>query len=64
MSGVFLCCTANSTMFTTCCSCAILPNEQQCPKCKEYIYPYYDKSDAKRSDYVVEDLRWKYAHKK
>lgn len=33
MPSVFLCSPTNSTMFTTCCQCAICDDQRCCPKC-------------------------------
>ncbi len=32
----------NSTLFTTCCGCAICANEALCPSCKKEIMPRED----------------------
>jgi len=40
MPTVFLCSSTNSTMFTTCCECAICNDQQYCPRCKQEITPY------------------------
>lgn len=42
MSTVFYCSPYNSTHFTTCCKVAICSDQQKCPKCGEYVYPFYE----------------------
>lgn len=39
MSTVYLSGETNSTMFTTCCSVAILDDQNKCPKCKTEVEP-------------------------
>lgn len=47
MSNVFYCSPTNSTHFTTCCSTAILPHQQKCPRCKKDVYPFYETMDER-----------------
>jgi len=39
MATVYLCSPTNSTMFTTCCSVAILDTQEECPRCHLTITP-------------------------
>ena len=39
MSGVIYANPYNSTLFSTCCGCAVTDAESCCPVCKEQIYP-------------------------
>jgi hypothetical protein len=64
MPYVELCSPTNSTMFTTCCGCAILSRERDCPDCGEPIYPYYDKDEPQKSPNDVNNSRWAYAFRK
>ena len=42
MPTVEYCSRANSTLFTTCCGCAICADEALCPLCKKEITPRED----------------------
>lgn len=42
MVGIFWCNPTNSTFFTTCCEVAICDNERKCPRCRKYVYPYFE----------------------
>ena len=64
MPYVEFCAPTNSTMFTTCCGCAILPRERDCPSCDKPIYPYCDKDEPRMTDHRVETARWNYAIRK
>ena len=55
---VYLSNSTNSTMFTTCCDVAICSDQQQCPKCKKYVYGH------EVSSYDRQNYRWRYAYKK
>lgn len=37
-SNVYLCSPTNSTMFTSCCHCAICDDQSNCPKCGKYVF--------------------------
>ena len=51
MSSVCFSSPYNSTFFTTCCRVAICDNQEQCPVCKEYVYPFYKgMTDAEREE--------------
>ncbi len=50
MSGVYHCSPTNSTNFTTCCGVAITDPEQRCPRCKEYVYPFYEGMTERERD--------------
>jgi hypothetical protein len=68
MSRVFLCSPTNSQMFTTCCETAICSNQQKCPSCKQYVYPFDDGMTDKERDAIsnhkTETMRWSMAFKK
>lgn len=55
-SYVYLCCKTNSTMFTSCCNCAICDNERCCPKCGSLVYGHSANSESERRI-----IRWNYA---
>lgn len=61
MSYVEFCAPTNSTMFTTCCGCAILPQERNCPSCDKPVYPYRDKDDPQMKEHDVDTARWRHA---
>lgn len=51
MATVFYCSPTNSTTFTTCCSVAICPDQQKCPRCGEDVYPFFKgMSDQERRE--------------
>ena len=51
MADVYLCSPTNSTMFTTCCRVAICDDQQKCPRCKKYVYPFSEgMSDDDRAE--------------
>lgn len=39
MATVYLCSPTNSTMFTTCCDCAVSDNQNACPNCGQAVEP-------------------------
>lgn len=39
MATVYLCSPTNSTLFTTCCDCAILDRQANCPSCGQPVKP-------------------------
>lgn len=47
---------ANSTLFTSCCSCAISNDQKRCPQCKELVIGYDADSEGGRGR-----IRWNYA---
>jgi hypothetical protein len=50
MPGVFYCSPTNSTFFTTCCEVAICDNQQKCPMCGKYVYPFTEGMTQKERD--------------
>lgn len=42
MPSVFYCGPLNSTLFTTCCQVAICDDQQKCPRCSAFVFPFHD----------------------
>ena len=59
IKSVFLCSPTSSTMFTTCCECAICNYEIRCPNCKVLVIGHDANTDHERGK-----IRWRIAYKK
>ena len=59
IKSVFLCSPTNSTMFTTCCECAICNDETRCPNCRALVVGHDESTDHARGL-----KRWRIAFKK